>query len=118
MTALDLFNQVLTVVLAVAVGVLTGGVLLAGRRLAKRGSPRTVLQRAAVLSLRDPNVLFERFAERKARSREIVVSFSRYRAAMRMLLLGFFATAVLLAVKIAIVLLRLGAVFAHSPAFL
>ncbi|TSC72653.1 MAG: hypothetical protein G01um101438_370 [Parcubacteria group bacterium Gr01-1014_38] len=113
MTTLDVVNQLLTVVLALAVCLLTFGVLAVGSRLSGRTSPRSLLRRAVVVTLQDPRVVFARHAARNTKTQEILVPFSRYLGAARLLLFGFSVTVLLLAVKLALVFLRLGIAFPY-----
>lgn len=103
----DLIGQFLTVILALSVSFLALGTLVVGRRLVTDASVRAVLRRAAVVTLRDPNIVFDRHADRDPKTREILVPFERYRRGMRVLIRAFLVTLVLLALKLLLVLLRM-----------
>lgn len=107
LTGFDLLGQFLTVILALSVSVLALGTLVVGRRLVTDASVRAVLRRAATLTLRDPNVVFDRHADRDPKTREILVPFERYKRGMRVLVRAFLVTLVLLVLKLFLVLLRM-----------
>lgn len=103
---LDIVNQFLTVVLALGLSILALGALVVGRRLVADASVRSVLRRAAVITLQDPNLTFERHAERDSQTKEILVPFRHYRASARVLFYGLVAALSLLVLKLLLVLLR------------
>ncbi len=107
LTGIDLIGQFLTVILALSVSFLALGTLVVGRRLITDASVRAVLRRAAVVTLRDPNIVFDRHADRDPKTREILVPFERYKRGMRVLVRALVVALVLLALKLLLVLLRM-----------
>lgn len=106
LTLLDVLSELLTVLAALAVSALALGTLAVGRRLLRDVSVRGTLRRAAAVSLRDPNVTFDRYADRNQQTKEILVSFGQYRLATSWLFRGVAAALVLLVLKLLVVLLR------------
>ncbi len=104
---LDAVNRFLTVVLAVGVVALAAGTLVVARQLATDASFRSTLRRAASVTLQDPNMIFERHAERNPKTKELLVSFGRYRASARLLFQGVLAGFVVLVFKLLVMLFSL-----------
>lgn len=107
---LDIVNQFLTVVLALGVSILALGALVVGRQLVADPSVRSVLRRAGAITLKDPNMIFEQHAERNPKTKEVLVPFARYRTSARVLFYGLVIALSLLALKLILVLLRVGIV--------
>lgn len=115
---LDIVNQFFTIVLALGLSILALGALVVGRRLVADPSVRSVLRRAAVITLKDPNMIFEQHAERNPKTKEILVPFARYRVSARILFYGLVAALSLLVVKLLLVLLRVSIVAPFGPSSL
>lgn len=104
---LDTISRFLTVILSVGVMILAAGTLVVARQLATDASFRSTLRRAASVTLQDPNMIFERHAERNPKTKELLVSFGRYRASARLLFRGVLAALVILVTKLLVMLFSL-----------